>query len=118
MGYMNFPSVNHLSKKSGSNGDQLVAWLNASNDHLVAVVFTAEWSGSGTILRNFMGKIAREMPEIVIEWVDVDESPQLSANLGINHIPSVILLRNHEVVDHIDGMMPRSKLAKRMMPFI
>lgn len=115
---MNFPKVSHPSENSGSKSNQLIDWLNASNEQLVAVVFTAQWSGSGTILRNFMGKISREMPEMIVEWVDVDQNAQLSASLGINHIPSVILLRHHEVVDHIDGMMPRSKLAKRILPFL
>lgn len=110
--------MNHLSENSGPKTNHLIDWLNTSNDRLVAVVFTASWSGSGAILRNFMGKIVHEMPELAVEWVDVDDNPQLASKLGINHIPSIILLRNREVVDHIDGMMPRSKLAKRMLPFI
>jgi len=115
---MNFSKVNHPFENSGPKKNQLVDWLNASNDRLVAVVFTATWSGSSAILHNFMGKIVLGMPELTVEWVDVDDNAQLASNLGINHIPSIILLRNHEVVDHIDGMMPRSKLASRMQPFI
>lgn len=58
------------------------------------------------------------MPELAVEWVDVEDNAQLASSLGIKHIPSIILLRNHEVVDHIDGMMPRRKLSKRLLPFI
>lgn len=110
--------MNHLSTNAKSDGHQLVDWLNTSNDRLVVVVFTAQWSGSGSILQNFMSKISRDIQEMSLVWVDVDENPQLSADLGINQIPSVILLRNHEVVDHIDGMMSRSKLASRMSKFV
>jgi len=81
-------------------------------------VFTAPWSGSGAILRNFMGEISREMPELAVEWVDLEDNAQLASSLGVNHIPSIILFRNHEVVDHIDGMLPRRKLVKRMLPFV
>jgi len=110
--------VYHQTENIGDNGNQLVSWLNTSNDRLVAVIFKAQWSGSSSILRSYMGKIARELPDMEFIWIDVDDNPRLSSDLGINQIPSVILLRNQEVVDHIDGMISRSKFSARMQKFL
>ena len=96
------------------NDSPLSLWLNQSDKQLVLVVFTADWAGSVAILRGFLSKIAVEMPTAKVHWVDVEANQELSNSFGINQIPSIIMLRDHEVVDHINGVLPRRKLSARM----
>ena len=93
-------------------------WLRESNNHLVVVAFVADWAGTAEILKGFLGIIAAELPGVTIKWVDVDQNTQLTVEMGVNQIPSVVLLRNQEVVDHIDGLIPRRKLASRIERFL
>lgn len=89
-------------------------WLKQSDRQLVLVVFTADWAGSVAILKGFLERISEEMPTVDIKWVDVETNRELSLSFGVNQIPSIIMLRDHEVVDHVNGILPRRKLAARM----
>lgn len=66
------------------------------------------------ILRGFLDRIFEEMPGVAINWIDVEANRELSLSFGVNQIPSIIMLRDHEVVDHINGIIPRRKLAARI----
>ena len=70
------------------------------------------------ILRGFLTKVTHQLPGLVVHYVEVEEHPQLSAEMGVNTIPTVVLLRNQTVVDHIDGVIPRSKLVARIEPHL
>jgi|GEM_PF-2374915 len=96
----------------------LSSWLKQSDKQLVLVVFTADWAGSVAILKGFLDRISDEMPGAAVFWIDVEANRELSVSFGINQIPSIIMLRDHEVVDHINGIIPRRKLAERMAKFL
>lgn len=99
--------------KSLSN-ESLSLWLKQSDKQLVLVVFTADWAGSVAILEGFLDRISKEMSGVAIYWVDVEANRELFLSFGVNQIPSIIMLRDHEVVDHVNGIIPRRKLADRM----
>jgi thioredoxin-like negative regulator of GroEL len=86
--------VPQLPEHKSLSDSPLNLWLNQSDKQLVLVVFTADWAGSVAILKGFLSKIAEELPS--------------------GKIPSIIMLRDHEVVDHINGLLPRKKIAARM----
>lgn len=106
------------AKQITSESPNLSEWLVASNDQLVVAAFVADWAGGAMILRGFLAKVARQFPSIAVHYVEVEDYPELSAEMGVNTIPTVVLLRNQTVVDHIDGVIPRSKLAARIEPHI
>jgi thioredoxin 1 len=106
--------VPQLPEHKSSNVLSLSVWLNQSDKQLTLVVFTADWAGSVAILKGFLDRILEEMPDVAIHWVDEETNRDLSLSFGVNQIPSIIMLRDHEVVDHINGIIPRRKLAERM----
>lgn len=103
-----------LPEHKSLNNSSLSLWLKQSDRQLVLVVFTADWAGSVAILKGFLERISEEMPTVDIKWVDVETNRELSLSFGVNQIPSIIMLRDHEVVDHVNGILPRRKLAARM----
>jgi thioredoxin 1 len=110
--------MSRFSDHHETNNNEWLSWLEESNEQLIVVVFIADWVGTVEILRSFLNKICLEMPGVALRWVDVEEYEHLSLDVGINQIPSIILLRNREVVDHINGLIPRRSLAARMEPYL
>lgn len=92
--------------------------MEESADHLVVIIFSAKWVGSVEILRGFMETITSEQPSVEVQWVNIEEEKNLTSILGVVDVPSLVMLRNKEVVDYIGGVIPRRKIALRMQGFI
>lgn len=90
------------------------AWLTASDHHLVVVAFYTEWAGSVSILRTFMSQIAEDYPQVEIVWVNIEEQPALSAELGVHIAPTLIMFRKRKMIEHIGGLVPRKTIARRV----
>ncbi|MFK8164934.1 MAG: thioredoxin family protein [Lewinella sp.] len=96
----------------------LTNWLDSSENCLVVAVFFTEWAGSVEILRSFMDRVQETYPSVKIHWVNVEKQPDLSTDLGVSTIPSTILFKDREVVDHIGGVIPRRKIEARIEPYL
>lgn len=110
--------MSSTSSQHRTNNNELSFWLKESNDRLVVVVFMTEWAGTVEVLRDFLDKICLEMPGHSLIWVDADANEELTLEMGVHQIPTVILLRNQEIVDHISGLIPRRRLAAKMASFL
>ena len=54
-----------------------------------------------------------EMSDVVkIAKVDVDENPETAGNFGVMSIPTLILLKDGEIVDKAVGFQPKEALAE------
>ncbi|WP_020570634.1 thioredoxin family protein [Neolewinella persica] len=110
--------MNHSSDPNSKKSNLLTTWLDSSDDHLIIVVFFAEWAGSVEILRGFMDRVQHNYPDVEVHWVDIEQQQDLSLDLGVAAIPSTIFLKDREVVDHISGVIPRRKIEERMKPYL
>lgn len=66
-----------------------------------------------------VGPIVEEMHgdyagKAVIAKVNVDENPNISAKFGIRNIPTIIFLKNGEMVDKSVGAVPKNVLTDKM----
>ena len=50
----------------------------------------------------------------VVGKVDVDSNPQISAKFGIRNIPTILFIKNGQVVDKQVGAVPKSVLAGKL----
>lgn len=72
------------------------------------VVFTAAWSGEGTITDTIVEGLAeRYAGQMGFFRVDIEESPNLSDRLGIRRLPTINFFQDSEIVDQLAGMVPR-----------
>jgi thioredoxin 1 len=50
----------------------------------------------------------------IVGKVDVDSNPQVSAYFGIRNIPTILFIKNGEVVDKQVGAVPKSVLSGKL----
>ena len=79
---------------------------------LVLVDFWAEWCGPCRQLGPVLEEVSKEMGDKVkICKVNVDESPDKAAELGIRSIPSIFLYKDGKQVDVKVGLNPKSAMV-------
>jgi len=84
-----------------------------SSSKPVLVDFWAEWCPPCRMLAPTFERLAANYGEqISFAQVDVDELPELAGQYGIRSIPTLLLLREGEVVEHIVGPRPYEDLAR------
>jgi thioredoxin 1 len=81
----------------------------------VVVDFWAEWCGPCKMLTPIMDELARELAgKVVIGKLNVDDSPQTAQKYSISSIPSILFIRNGQVMNQITGLMAKKPLLDKI----
>ena len=76
----------------------------------VVVDFYADWCGPCQRLAPVLEELAAETPGARIVKVNVDQSPSLATEYGVNSIPSLKVFKNGAVTDQLVGLVSKSQL--------
>ena len=87
--------------------------INASFDQPVLVDFWATWCGPCKTLGPLIEKVVGEYAgAIKLAKVDCDKEQQLAAMFGVRSIPTVVLVREGQLVDGFTGALPEAELRE------
>jgi thioredoxin 1 len=89
--------------------------LVLKSDKPAVVDFWAEWCGPCRMLTPIIEEMAAEYEgRAIIGKVDVDSAPGIASKYGIRNIPTIIFIKNGEVVDKQVGAVPKSALTAKL----
>ena len=83
-----------------------------NSDKTVLIDFYADWCGPCRMVSPLVDEIAEEHPEYLICKVNVDQEGELAAQFGVASIPTLVVMKNGQVVTKSSGARPKAQILK------
>jgi thioredoxin 1 len=86
-----------------------------NDSKLVIVDFWATWCGPCRMISPILDELEEEMADqITVVKVNVDDADEIAAQYRIMSIPTLLFIKNGQIVDKTVGAMPKPALAERI----
>ncbi len=103
-------SVAHAKSQVQHANETNFDYLVLKSDVPVLVDFYADWCGPCRRLGPILEELARETPEARIVKVNVEDSPNLAAEYGVDSIPSLRVFKHGAVTEQLVGLVSKNEL--------
>lgn len=80
------------------------------SDKTVLVDFYADWCGPCKMLSPIVDEVAKEMSEIKVVKVNVDEAQDLAMNYQVMSIPTLVVIKNGKEAKRSVGLIDKSEV--------
>ncbi|MCL4128518.1 UNVERIFIED_CONTAM: hypothetical protein GTU68_031597 [Idotea baltica] len=85
------------------------------SDKVAVVDFWAPWCGPCKVIGPIVDELAKDYDgKVNIGKVNVDDNPEISLKYGVRNIPTVLFIKNGEVVDKQVGVAPKTALEAKL----
>lgn len=81
-----------------------------NSDKTVLLDFYADWCGPCRMVSPIIDEIADENPDILVGKINVDEQQELAAAFSVMSIPTLVVMRNGEIVTKSMGAKPKAQI--------
>lgn len=78
----------------------------------VLLDFWASWCGPCRMVSPIVDEIAAEATDKKVGKVNVDEQPELAQRFGVMSIPTLVVLKNGQVVNKAVGARPKAAILQ------
>ena len=93
--------------------------IEKSKYSLLVVDFWAAWCGPCKMVTPIIEQLAEQYAgKIIFGKVNVDENPHISQRFGIQSIPTLMILKEGQVIDVMIGALPKGQIENRIKQHI
>jgi thioredoxin 1 len=85
-----------------------------NSEKTVLIDFYADWCGPCRMVSPIVDEIAEEYPEYLVGKINVDDEPELAMKFGVVSIPTLVVMKNGEVVDQQAGARPKAQILSML----
>ena len=76
----------------------------------VLLDFYADWCGPCKMVSPIVDEIAEENPQYLVGKINVDEETELAGAFGVMSIPTLVVIKNGEIVNRSTGARPKAQI--------
>ena len=81
-------------------------------EKVVVIDFWATWCGPCKMMAPVVEEVAKDYPDVKVCKVNVHEEPELSNAFKIVSIPTIVVIKNGEIIDSVVGYRPKEDIEK------
>lgn len=79
----------------------------------------ATWCGPCKALAPIVDELGEEYDgKVAVGKVDVDEAPEIAARYRVRNVPTVLFIKNGELVDKSVGLVAKATLVDKITPLL
>ncbi len=80
------------------------------SEERVLIDFYADWCGPCKMVAPILHEIEKEIPELVIAKINVDELTEVAISYGIQSIPTLLVMEKGEIINKAVGFRTKEQI--------